>query len=182
MQARHIPNLITALRLMLVAPLVWMLVEDRYEVALLLFVAMGASDGMDGFLAKRYGWQSRVGKFMDPLADKAMLVSTYLALGWLGGVPAWLVALIILRDLIIICGAVAYHFVTRRLEMNPTLLSKINTGAQILLAILVILDQFRPIGDVAMNALIAVVLLTTMASGAHYVFEWSRRTRAIGQS
>jgi cardiolipin synthase len=178
MHPRHIPNLITILRLVLVLPLVWTLVQGQYIVALSLFVAMGVSDGMDGFLAKRYGWQTSLGKYMDPLADKAMLISTYLALGWLGALPLWLVAAVILRDLIIVSGAIAYQVVTRRLEMSPTWLSKINTGAQILLALVVILDQFLPVGTLFTSALIAIVMLTTVASGAHYVFEWSRRTRA----
>jgi cardiolipin synthase len=181
MQTRFIPNLITALRLVLAVPLVWLLAEGRYAAAMCLFAVMGVSDAVDGFLAKRYRWHSTLGKYMDPLADKVMLVSTYLTLGWLGALPGWLVALIILRDVVIVAGAIAYHFVTHRLEMSPTLLSKVNTGAQVALAVAVIFDQFLPIPESLTVALIALVVCTTVTSGAHYVFEWSRRTRAASR-
>ena len=139
---------------------------------------MGASDGVDGFLAKRFHWSSRLGQYMDPVADKAMLVSTYLSLGWLGVLPAWLVAIVILRDVIIIAGAVAYHFVTHQLEMHPTWLSKLNTVMQIILALVAIMAQFLTIPDAIVALMIVIVLLTTVASGLDYALEWTRRTRA----
>jgi cardiolipin synthase len=178
MQARHLPNLITSLRLLLVLPLVWLLINNRYPAALYLFVIMGASDGVDGFLAKRFHWSSRLGQYMDPVADKAMLVSTYLSLGWLSVLPAWLVAIVILRDVIIIAGAVAYHFVTHQLEMRPTWLSKLNTVMQIILALVAIMAQFLTIPDAIVALMIVIVLLTTVASGLDYTLEWTRRTRA----
>lgn len=178
MRVRHIPNLITVLRLLAIAPLVWLLIDGRFAAALCLFTVMGLSDAADGFLAKRYGWRSTVGEYLDPLADKAMLVSAYLTLGWLGILPGWLVAAVILRDVTIVGGAVAYHVVTRRLAMTPTWLSKVNTAAQVLLAIAVMLDQFLAIASAFTTGLIGVVLFTTVASGLHYVLEWSRRTRA----
>ncbi len=178
MQARHLPNLITSLRLLLVLPLVWLLISNRYPAALYLFAIMGASDGVDGFLAKRFHWSSRLGQYMDPVADKAMLVSTYLSLGWLSVLPAWLVAIVILRDVIIIAGAVAYHFVTHQLEMRPTWLSKLNTVMQIILALVAIMAQFLTIPDAIVALMIVIVLLTTVASGLDYTLEWTRRTRA----
>lgn len=181
MQTKFVPNLITALRLALVVPLVWLLVEGRYGTALCLFAAMGISDAVDGYLAKRYHWDSTVGKYLDPLADKAMLVSAYLTLGWLGVLPGWLVALVILRDVVIVSGAVAYHFVTHRLRMTPTWLSKINTGAQVALAFAVVFDQFLAIPHPLEKALVAAVVCTTVTSGVHYVYEWSRLTRAASR-
>ena len=182
MQTKHVPNVITGLRLAAVAPLVWLLIEGQSGAALALLVLMGVSDAVDGFLAKRFQWCTRVGEYLDPLADKMMLVGTYLALGWLGAMPAWLVAAVILRDLVIVAGAIAYHLVTHRLEMRPTWLSKINTTAQIVLAIAVILDQVMPIAEVITATLVGVVLLTTISSGLDYVIEWSRRTRAVVRS
>jgi cardiolipin synthase (CMP-forming) len=177
MQGRHLPNLITGLRLVLVVPMVWLLAGGYPAAALGLLVLMGLSDAVDGFLAKQYDWRSTLGEYLDPLADKLMLVGTYLTLGWLGSLPVWLVAAVILRDIVIIAGAVAYHFVTHQLEMRPTILSKVNTGAQIALALAVILDQFLPVGEFVTSSLIVIVLVTTVASGLDYVIEWSRRTR-----
>jgi cardiolipin synthase len=177
-QARHLPNLITALRFLLVLPLTGLLVNGQYASALVLFAMMGVSDAVDGFLAKRFHWQSRLGEYLDPLADKTMLVSAYLTLGWLGLLPGWLVAAVIVRDLVIVSGALAYHFVTRRLEMRPTLISKVNTVAQIALAVAVIADQFLTMTNLIMEGLVLIVLATTLISGLHYVLVWSRLTRA----
>jgi cardiolipin synthase (CMP-forming) len=182
MQARHLPNAITALRLLLVLPLVGLLVAGHFAAALWLFALMGVSDALDGFLAKHYRWRSTLGEYLDPLADKTMLISTYLTLGWLNVLPGWLVAVVILRDLVIVAGAVTYHFVTRKLEMRPTLLSKVNTCMQILLVLVAIFDQFLVISDVILVMLIIIVLLTTVASGLDYVIEWSRRTRAASRA
>lgn len=181
MQARHLPNAITALRLVLVAPLIWLLISGHYAATLWLFALMGASDALDGFLAKQYGWGSTLGEYMDPLTDKVMLISTYLTLGWLSVLPGWLVAVVLLRDLIIVVGAAAYQFVTHKLEMRPTLLSKLNTCMQILLVLVAILDQFLAISDVVLGTMIVIVLLTTVASGLDYVLEWSRRARAASR-
>ena len=182
MQTKHVPNVITGLRLAAVAPLVWLLIEGQSGAALALLALMGLSDAVDGLLAKRFQWRTRLGEYLDPLADKMMLVGTYLALGWLGALPVWLVAAIILRDLVIVAGAIAYHLVTHQLEMRPTWLSKINTTAQIALALAVILDQVMPIAEIVTVALIGAVLVTTVASGLDYVIEWSRRTRAVVRS
>jgi cardiolipin synthase len=181
MQAKHIPNLITGLRLLAVLPLVWWLIDGWYAAALCLFAVMGVSDAVDGFLAKHYRWRTTLGEYLDPLADKVMLVSTYLSLGWLGALPGWLVAAVILRDVMIVAGALAYHFVTRRLEVSPIWLSKVNTVAQVLLAIAVIFDQFLAVADAVRVTLIAIVLVTTVGSGVQYVLKWSRRTRAVAR-
>ncbi len=182
MQTKHVPNVITGMRLAAVVPLVWLLTEGQSGAALLLLALMGLSDAVDGFLAKRFQWRTRLGEYLDPLADKMMLVGTYVALGWLGALPAWLVAAVILRDLVIVIGAIAYHLVTHRLEMHPTLLSKINTTVQIALALTVILDQVMPIAEIITVTLIGAVLVTTVTSGLNYVIEWSRRTRAAVKS
>ncbi|MEA3413027.1 MAG: CDP-alcohol phosphatidyltransferase family protein, partial [Pseudomonadota bacterium] len=104
MQARQIPNIITVARIALVPVLAWVLLEQQFEITLILAAFMGATDGLDGFLAKVYGWQTRLGSFLDPLADKVMLVTIYLCLGWLELLPYWLVALVIFRDLVILAG------------------------------------------------------------------------------
>lgn len=174
---KQIPNFITGLRLFLVPFMMWLLLEERYLLALGVFALMGVSDAMDGFLAKRYGWKTRLGEFLDPVADKTMLVSAFVALGWSGLVPAWLVILIIVRDVVILGGAAAYHLLTRQLHMAPTIISKMNTFAQIVLVLAVILDQLMNIPTPIVQIFIALTLITTVASGFGYVIEWSGRAQ-----
>jgi cardiolipin synthase len=176
-----IPNLISILRIFLSIPVVWMLLEQRFDIALMLFAIAGVSDGLDGFLAKHYGWQSRLGGLLDPLADKVLLVSSYLSLAVLGLIPVWLMVLVILRDLVIVTGALIYNFQIRELEAEPSLISKFNTLAQILLVLVVVVDQGMvalPVGMIV--GMVWLVGFTTVASGVNYVWVWSRRAADYG--
>ncbi|MFC1684093.1 CDP-alcohol phosphatidyltransferase family protein [Pseudomonadota bacterium] len=176
MQARDIPNLISILRVFLTIPVVWALLAQEYGLALVLFAVAGISDGVDGFLAKHFRWESRLGGMLDPLADKTLLVFSYLALGWLGLIPLWLVLAVILRDVIIVAGAVAYHLRVAELEAEPRLMSKVNTFMQILLVLLVVLSQALFALPLALlQAVIVLVLITTLLSGIDYIWIWSRR-------
>lgn len=178
MQARDIPNLITVFRIVLVAPVTWAILEQQHMLALVLFFVAGVSDGLDGFLAKRYDWSSRLGALLDPLADKALLIACYASLSWTGLLPLWLFALIILRDVVIVAGAVIYHFRVARLEAEPTLISKVNTLFQILLVLLVIVGQATGWHrDGWIDYLVYAVTVTTVWSGSDYVVTWSRRAR-----
>ncbi len=173
---RDIPNLISVLRILLVVPVVYLLLQRRFREAMLLFFIAGVSDALDGFLARRFDWRSRLGGILDPLADKVLLVSVFLCLGWLGALPWWLVALVILRDLVIVGGALAYHFTVERLEAEPSLVSKLNTTLQILLALAVVYDLgFSELPKLLLWGLIYLVTLTTLLSGIDYVVNWSRR-------
>jgi cardiolipin synthase len=174
---RQLPNLITVLRLALVAPMAWLLAEGRFLEALWVFLLMGFSDGLDGFLAKRFGWQTALGAYLDPVADKVMLMTAFLTLGALALLPWWLVAAVILRDLVIIGGAGAYYILVHRLEMAPTYLSKLNTVTQIALVLVVIVAQLIPLPQWVLSALVMLTLFTTLASGLDYVVVWSRRAR-----
>jgi len=178
---RDIPNLITAARILLTIPLAWSLVQGRYGLALMLFFVSGVSDGLDGFLAKHFGWQSRLGSLLDPAADKLMLITAYVALGWKGLLPVWLVCAVILRDVVIVAGATAYHFLVAPLEGEPTLISKLNTLAQILLVLAVVVDQaLVRVWPWLLSGMIWAVLATTLASGLDYVWTWTRRARKAG--
>ncbi|MES9901837.1 MAG: CDP-alcohol phosphatidyltransferase family protein [Sedimenticola sp.] len=175
MRREEIPNLISVLRIFLSIPVIWMLLEQRFEIALVLFAVAGISDGLDGYLAKRNGWVSRLGGLLDPLADKVLLVSSYLSLAVIGAIPVWLVMLVILRDLVIVTGALVYNFRVKQLDVAPSLLSKFNTLAQIVLVLAVVLD----LGVVDLpvwitGGLIWLVSVTTLASGVNYVWVWSR--------
>ena len=138
MKARDIPNIITALRFLLVPPVIILLLQERFTAALIVFGVAGLSDGLDGFLARRFDWRSRLGGIMDPLADKLLVVSSFVTLGWLGLIPAWLVLLVILRDLVIIAGATFYHMRIEQFDAEPSVASKLNTAAQVLLVLAVL--------------------------------------------
>lgn len=176
MQTRDIPNIITVLRILLVPPVIVTLAREQYAAALLLFAAAGLSDGLDGLLAKHYGWTSRLGSILDPLADKLLLVSSYITLAWVGVIPVWLAAVVLGRDFVIIGGAIAYHFTIEQYEMRPSLISKANTLFQILLVLVLVFDQvvgFVP--DWAQSVLVLTVLATSVLSGLSYVSSWTRR-------
>ncbi|MCP4128969.1 MAG: CDP-alcohol phosphatidyltransferase family protein [Gammaproteobacteria bacterium] len=176
MQVRDIPNLISIMRIFLSIPVVWMLLQHNFGVALILFAIAGISDGLDGYLAKHYGWQSRLGGLLDPLADKILLVFSIFSLGWLELLPAWLVFVVILRDLVIVTGAFVYNFQVAELDAAPSLISKFNTVVQIVLVLAVVLDQgLWSIPAVMLQGLLWLTLTTTILSGVNYVFVWSRR-------
>jgi cardiolipin synthase len=174
----QIPNAISVARILMVAPTAWLLLQERYGAAFVLFLVAGASDALDGQLAKRFGWQTPLGGLLDPLADKLLLVVSFLCLGWLGELPAWLVGLVILRDLVIVSGATVYHLRIAPFEAEPMLISKANTVLQIVLVLAVVARQAGaglPEGFVTLG--VWVVACTTLVSGVVYVVEWSRRAR-----
>ena len=181
MNLRDLPNLITVLRILLVPPVALLLVEGDFGWALVLFAAAGVSDGIDGYLARRFGWRSRLGAFLDPFADKLLMLAVYLTLGWEGHLPAWLVAAVIGRDVIIVVGAVAYQYLVERLDIRPSYASKLNTVFQILLVVVLLLGLSGvPVPPQVITLMIYIVLGTTVASGAGYVWEWGRRlVRAV---
>lgn len=182
MSRRDIPNLITILRVLLVAPLMWYLAAERYAAALAVALVAGVSDALDGFLAKRYGWESRIGGILDPIADKLLLVGSFVMLGLAGLIPLWLVALVLLRDLVIVTGAALFHALIARLEPEPSPISKTNTTFQILLVLAVLLQQLIaafPAGIV--TGLVLLTAATTLASGVHYVWAWGRLTYRLSR-
>ena len=180
---RHLPNLISVARVILVGPVVWALLNDRYTLAFWLFVIAGASDGLDGFLAKRFGWRSRIGGLLDALADKLLLVSTFLCLWWLGLFRWWLVLAILARDLVIVTGGTIYNFRIQAVQPEPSLISKLNTFLQIALAAIGMLQlAYGGIPAWLLSGLTWAVMLTVVLSGIGYVREWSRRARSHGQA
>jgi cardiolipin synthase len=176
LQYRYIPNLITGLRILLVAPILLCLLRERYAEALLLFVVAGFSDALDGYLAKRNNWITPLGGILDPLADKLLLMGSILTLGVLGALPFWLVALAIVRDVVIVGGALGYHYWIERFQAAPLAISKLNTLMQLTLVLIVIFSKAFPIvPEKLLAVLIVVTALTTLASGIAYVWGWSRR-------
>lgn len=182
MRREDIPNLLTALRVLLVLPAVWLMLEHRYGAALVVFGVAGLTDALDGFVARRFGWQSRLGATLDPLADKLLAVSAYLVLGAQGVLPAWLVALVLARDLVIVAGSVAYHLRVERFDATPSLLSKLNTFLQIVLVLTAMAAQVLAVPQAAVAALVWAVAATTLGSGIDYVWRWGRRARRLLRS
>lgn len=176
MKLNQLPNIISIFRFILVAPVVWALLHAQFGTALVLFAVAGFSDALDGFLAKHFHWQTRLGSILDPLADKLLLVSCYLTLTWLEFIPVWLVAVVISRDVLIVIGGVAFHFLFGRFEMEPSRISKLNTFFQIVFVLAVVFYH----GDFLLKpwiieALGYIVLVTTITSGADYVWVWGHK-------
>jgi len=171
-----LPNLITLARLLAVPVTVYLLLIGSYDAAFWLFIAAGVSDALDGIVAKHFNATSEVGAFLDPLADKALLVAVYVTLGYLEHIAVWLVILIVFRDLLIIGGAILFHTLTHSLQMEPLLVSKTNTVAQIILAGMVLAELGPELSlPGAVHVLVYVVAATTFVSGAAYVIKWGRR-------
>lgn len=180
MNLNHLPNLITFLRILLIIPVVLMILRGNYGVALVFFFVAGASDVLDGFLARHYGWISHLGSWLDPTADKAMQVSVYFVMAWVGLIPWWLVVAVVVRDAVIVIGSTAYYFLIEKGNAEPCLLSKINTGFQILLILVVLFHHgVMAVPEVWIESLCYIVLTTIVLSGINYVWIWSSRAVAV---
>lgn len=180
MNLAWIPNVLTVGRMLAVPPLVALLVAGRYDWALAVAVAAGLSDLLDGWLARRFGWQSRFGGLADPAADKILMVASYMTLAWLGYLPWWLFGLVILRDLVIVIGGWVYHVVFERLQAEPTQLSRFNTFCQVFLMwfVLVRLAGFPlpPEAQIGLEWLVAFMAVVTLIQ---YTWLWSMRAVRI---
>lgn len=155
--------------MLMVVPLVWLIATERLEAAFWLFVAAAISDAVDGFIAKNFNAQTNLGSYLDPLADKVLLNGIYFALFLGHGLPAWLVVLVIGRDLLIVCGVMMIRRRHAVFRPRPLLIGKLNTLAQIMLAAAAIANSsgWMDLGS-PVAALVVVVTLTTVLSGAGY--------------
>lgn len=171
-----LPNLITLARLLSVPVLIYFVLLGEVAVAFWIFVLAGLSDAVDGFIAKRWRCETTLGTYLDPLADKLLLMAAFVTLGLQGSLPLWLVILVVSRDVMIVGGALLYHQLTRNLRLRPLRVSKVNTATQILL-VAVVLGQ--PALGLALpqlqGALVWLAGFTTLASGLAYVVTWGRK-------
>lgn len=172
-----LPNFISLLRLFAVPVVVLLMLEAAYSWAFWLFLAAGVSDAVDGFIAKRWKLGTRLGAYLDPLADKVLLVTMYITLGYLNEIGTWLVILVVSRDLLIFGGALLYHHLTHDLKMQPLFVSRLNTVAQILLVILVMarLGLSIDVGSLVESMAITAVAVTSLLSGGAYLLIWGRK-------
>jgi cardiolipin synthase (CMP-forming) len=177
---RYIPNAITVVRVLLVIPTAWCLIEEQYVEALVLMAVAGASDAVDGWLARRFDWVSWFGAALDPLADKILVGVLFVTLTVKGVLPLWVAGIAIGRDLVILVGATIYRLLFKHIEFAPTLLSKANTAMQIvvLLVLLLSLCRFEYVsafaGSVADPYGFWLVSALAIVSGADYVIRWGR--------
>lgn len=178
----NVPNAITLARFALVPALAWTLLRHEHGLAFALFVASALSDVADGLIARHWNLRTRFGAIADPLADKLTMLTVTLLLAAQGALPWWFAAAVVLRDALIVGGALAYHLWIGHVEMTPTVLSKLNTGLEFVLLAGVLAIGAGLVDDGAWrDALLALTLATIVLSGAHYVLAWSRkaaRTRA----
>lgn len=174
------PNFITLARLLAVPLVIWLLTGDHYFEATVLFVAAGISDAVDGFLAKRFGWSSLLGAYLDPLADKALLVSVFVALGLKGALPAWLIITVVSRDVLIVGGIMLAYLLGNPMAVRPLIVSKLNTAAQLLL-IAFVLGERSGLAFLAPVLVPGVVLVAglTVASAAAYLVQWFRHMAGL---
>lgn len=176
----NLPNFISLGRLLAVPVMVWLILGGQMQAAFWLFVAAGVSDAVDGFLAKRLQAQTVLGGVLDPIADKALLVGVYVTLGQQDLIQTWLVILVVFRDLLIVGGALVFQALTSSLTMQPLIISKINTAAQIVLAATVLARHGLGLEiDAVIAPLVYVTAATTFVSGAFYVVRWTRRASQL---
>ena len=175
-----LPNLITLGRILLVPVVVWAISSGQMWIAFVLFLAAGVSDAVDGFLAKRFGMTSELGSYLDPLADKALIVSIYVALGINGVIPGWVVILVVSRDIMIVGAVVLSWLIGSPVMMKPLLVSKLNTVAQIVFACVVLGSLgFNIEAHILTMVLMGLVAALTLLSVAAYVREWVRHMNTV---
>ncbi len=175
-----IPNIITLGRILLVPVIVWAIASNQMAIAFAIFIVAGVSDAIDGFLAKRFNMASELGALLDPLADKALLVSIYIALGTWGAVPGWVVILVVSRDIMIVAAVIVSWLVGKPIPMKPLMVSKLNTVAQVAFAALVLAALgfgFNPTPYELI--LMGFVTVFTLVSVSLYLVEWVRHMSTV---
>jgi len=178
MSLKWLPNAISLMRIALVAPILVLILQGNFAFGLALFVLAGFSDGLDGYLAKTFSWHTRLGALLDPVADKLLVAGMFITLAYTGDIPVWLAAVVISRDVVIVLGAMAYNFLVRPVEGEPSRVSKLNTALQLLFLLFVLSRAgFGWPDQITITVLGAAVLITVIISGVDYVWSWSRRAR-----
>ena len=170
-----IPNIISMIRLAMVPYIVWTLLDGRTMLAFILFVVVGISDGVDGFIARKFNQRTELGAYLDPLADKTLLVSMFVMLGYLGNIPLWLVIIVITRDVLILAGVMVAFVLGNPIEIKPLFVSKANTAVQIVLVALALaMPAFGLDLGMVQTGVVWVCAILTIASAFAYFAAWTR--------
>lgn len=178
MSIHSLPNLLSILRIILTVPVVLSLLNHEFSWAVVLFFIAGVTDGLDGWIAKRYSCQTRLGSILDPVADKLLLVSSFITLYIIGLLPLWLLALIFFRDLVIVSGTVGSFMGDGEPEnvlLSPSKLSKINTVLQIALILFLVTTGLYPAPFEWHIIFFIIVATSTVLSGADYIWIWTEK-------
>lgn len=177
MMLKQLPNALSLSRLVLIVPFVVFFYQKEYQNAFYIFLISGFTDGLDGWLARYFHCQSVLGSFIDPLADKLLIVSSFISLAWITKLPWWLVGLVFLRDATISFGVLGwYWFIQRSVNFKPTWLSKINTFFQLALVTWCLFElAFFQLAPWVINTLMLLTTITTTASYLDYVWTWGKK-------
>jgi cardiolipin synthase (CMP-forming) len=175
-----LPNLITILRIILTPVFVIYLINDQLTAALVIFVVCSVSDGVDGFVARFFNQKSKLGAYLDPLADKLLLVTAFVVLSALGHLPAWLTVTVIARDVMILLGVITIHLNKLELRIRPSVLSKINTCFQFLTVTAVLSKGLLSLAPKLYLYFYYATALFTVASGLHYI-QYGLRVMSAGE-
>ncbi|MDQ6952531.1 MAG: CDP-alcohol phosphatidyltransferase family protein [Mariprofundaceae bacterium] len=173
-----VPNILTLMRILMTPVIVYMVLTHQPWLAVILMVIAGVTDMLDGAIARYFNQRTTVGAYLDPLADKILLVSLFVSLFVVGKVPLFIFLAVIFRDAIIIFGAIAYEIVTRQLTMEPSLISKATTCMQIFYVALLLLDMATPIEGIWVSLVMWLAFVLTCMSGVHYMVTWTHK--AVG--
>ncbi|STX30101.1 phosphatidylglycerophosphate synthase [Legionella beliardensis] len=182
MMLKYIPNALTIFRLLLIVPFLTFLYTHDYAIAFYLYIIAGVTDNLDGWLARHYNWQSLLGSFMDPLADKLLIASSFISLALIGSLPWWLVLLVFFRDLTISFGVIAWYlFMPKKIYFQPTILSKFNTMLQLMVVTLCLFELafLKFIPTYIFDGLIILTAVTTAITYFDYVWTWGRKAYSI---
>ncbi|MCK9187651.1 CDP-alcohol phosphatidyltransferase family protein [Acidithiobacillus sp.] len=175
--AMNLPNRLTLLRLFLVPVIFYALAKGFFAVALITFLAAAITDALDGWIARYYHLQTRLGAVLDPLADKLLVVTTVITLTWMQRIPLWMTVAVLSRDLLIVGGGLLYLLLIGKFSVRPTLLSKWNTALQFIVIVLVLL-QAACHWHAPLMSIFVLVFLMAVVSGGQYVWIWSRKAIA----
>jgi Phosphatidylglycerophosphate synthase len=174
-----IPNLITIARLLIVPVVIVMILQENWQTAFVLFVVAGISDGVDGFIARHFDMRSEFGAYIDPLADKALLISIYITLAVIGFLPAWFAIVIVFRDLMIVAAVMLSWVMERPVQIKPVMISKLNTAAQIGYAAVILASKSFDLDISGFNGIaMIIVAVLTVSSAAVYLTGWLRHMAA----
>jgi len=173
-----LPNALSIIRIILTVPIVIALLKGQYLLTISLFLLAGLTDALDGWIAKQFSFQSRLGSILDPMADKILLTCTFLTLYWVEILPLWLLLLICVRDVIIVAGALGYflgEITGSRDLLQPSLISKFNTVLQIALVLFLLLIQVNLELAEWLEIVFIIVATSTALSGADYMWLWTKK-------
>ena len=183
----QIPNVITVIRMLLVVPTAWLLWETRYLDALILMSIAGASDALDGWLARRFRWTSQFGAAMDPVADKLLVAALFVVFTIQGHIPLWVAIIVLTRDFVIMAGAGVYRWLFERISFEPTFVSKANTAMQIVMLLMLLLSLcgfgwLSNLSGLLVDPFVFYILAVLgVSSGIDYVITWGQRAWKNGR-